>query len=91
MADQRDPQFNSDAQRTATSVGASVTASRGIQGTVANLATIKTALPQPPDTADEPQARRASVQASPVDLFRSVLKGIFALLTKKRFYRTIPT
>jgi CHAT domain-containing protein len=48
---------------------ASVTASRGIQGTVANLATIKTALPQLPDTADELTRVGASVQASPADLF----------------------
>jgi CHAT domain-containing protein/tetratricopeptide (TPR) repeat protein len=64
-----DPQFNPDAQHTAASVVASVTASRGIQGTVANLAKIKTALPQLPDTAEELKRVGASVQASPADLF----------------------
>jgi CHAT domain-containing protein/tetratricopeptide (TPR) repeat protein len=64
-----DPQFNPDAQRTAAGVVASVTASRGIQGTVANLAKIKTALQQLPDTADELKRVGASVKARPTDLF----------------------
>jgi CHAT domain-containing protein len=64
-----DPLFNRDTQRPAAEVLASLTASRGIQGTVADLAMLKSALPQLPDTADELKQVGASVQASPTDLF----------------------
>jgi CHAT domain-containing protein len=62
-----DPWFNPD--RPAMEVVASVTASRGIQGTVADLATLKTALPQLPDTADELKRIGVAVAANSTDEF----------------------
>jgi CHAT domain-containing protein len=64
-----DPLFNPDAQRTAPGVAASVAASRGIQGTVADLAKIKTALPPLPDTADEVKRVAGGMPAGQADLF----------------------
>jgi CHAT domain-containing protein/tetratricopeptide (TPR) repeat protein len=64
-----DPLFNPDTPRPSAGVLASLTASRGIQGTVADLSTLKTALPQLPDTADELKRVGAGVAANPADLF----------------------
>jgi CHAT domain-containing protein len=60
------PWFNPD--RPAMGVVASVTASRGIQGRVADLATLKTTLPQLPDTADELTRIGLALAANPADL-----------------------
>jgi CHAT domain-containing protein len=64
-----DPLFDPGTQPAGSRVLASLTASRGIQGTVANLATLKTALPPLPETADELKRVGAGVAASPDDLF----------------------
>jgi CHAT domain-containing protein len=64
-----DPLFNPAAQPANSRVLASVTASRGIQSTIANLATLKTALPQLPETADELKRIGAGLAASSADLF----------------------
>jgi len=48
---------------------ANVTATRGIRGTVADLAELKTALPRLPETATELRKVAASVHADPADLF----------------------
>ena len=52
-----------------TGVAANVAAARGIRGTVADIAELKTALPPLPETADELKKVAASVHANPADLF----------------------
>jgi CHAT domain-containing protein len=64
-----DPLFNAAAQPANGRTLMTVTAARGIQGAVANLATLKSALPQLPDTADELKRVGVGVAASPADLF----------------------
>jgi CHAT domain-containing protein len=64
-----DPLFNPATQPANYRVLASVTASRGIGGTIANLATLRTALPQLPETADELKRIGAGLAANPADLF----------------------
>jgi CHAT domain-containing protein len=62
-----DPVFNPD--KPASGLVASLAASRGIQGTVADLGALKTALPQLPDTAEELRKIGVAVAATPADLF----------------------
>ena len=50
-------------------VAANVTASRGIRGSVADIAELRTALPPLPETADELKKVAASVHANPADIF----------------------
>ena len=60
----RDPQQLEQNVRIATDV----TASRGIRGTVADIAELKTALPPLPETANELREVAASVHADPADI-----------------------
>jgi CHAT domain-containing protein/Tfp pilus assembly protein PilF len=66
-----DPVFDTSPLRLAenTRAVANVTATRGIRGTVADLAELKTALPPLPETADELTKVAASVHANPADVF----------------------
>ena len=64
-----DPLFNQGTQPAGSRVLASVTASRGIRGTIADLATLKTSLPQLPETADELKRIGAGLAANPADMF----------------------
>ena len=75
-----DPVFDSDPQRLArnSSVAADVTASRGIRGTVADVAELRSALPPLPDTATELRTVGASVHADPAD----VILGAAATVTR---------
>jgi CHAT domain-containing protein/Flp pilus assembly protein TadD len=59
--------FNPDLQQNVR-VAAEITASRGIRGTVADVAELKTALPPLPETADELREVAASVKADPTDV-----------------------
>lgn len=61
-----DPVFS--AEQPTLRVAASVTASRGIQGTVANVTALKTALPALPETAEELTKVAAYVHANPADV-----------------------
>jgi CHAT domain-containing protein/Tfp pilus assembly protein PilF len=65
------PVFDAAAFRLAENdpVVAGLTASRGIRGTVANIAELKTVLGPLPETADELKRVAASVDADPSDLF----------------------
>jgi CHAT domain-containing protein len=64
-----DPVFDRDQQQLRNSrVAANVTASRGIRGTVADIAELRTALPPLPETADELRKVAASVRANPADV-----------------------
>ena len=65
-----DPVFDRDPRRLAQNarVAANVTASRGIRGTVADIAELKTALPPLPETANELREVAASVKADPADV-----------------------
>jgi CHAT domain-containing protein len=60
-----DPVFDRDQNAR---VVASVTAERGVRGTVANIEELKTALPRLPDTATELRQVAASVRADPADV-----------------------
>jgi CHAT domain-containing protein/Tfp pilus assembly protein PilF len=60
-----DPVFDQQNVR----VAADVTAARGIRGTVADIAELRTALPPLPETADELRKVAASVHANPADVF----------------------
>ena len=65
-----DPVFDRDQQQLrSVRVAANVTAARGIRGTVANLAELRTALPPLPETADELRKVAASVHANQADVF----------------------
>jgi CHAT domain-containing protein/Tfp pilus assembly protein PilF len=66
-----DPVFDQSLVRLAenTRAVANVTVMRGIRGTVADLAELKTALPPLPETADELKKVAASVHADPANLF----------------------
>jgi CHAT domain-containing protein/Tfp pilus assembly protein PilF len=65
-----DPVFDRDPKRLAQNarVAANVTASRGIRGTVADIAELRTALPPLPDTANELREVAASVHGDPADI-----------------------
>jgi CHAT domain-containing protein/tetratricopeptide (TPR) repeat protein len=65
-----DPVFDRDPQRLLQNprVAANVTASRGIRGTVADIAELRTALPPLPETAPELRDVAASVKATPADI-----------------------
>ena len=65
-----DPVFDRSPQQLAqnTRVVADVTAARGIRGTVADVAELKTALPPLPETATELRKVAASVHADPADV-----------------------
>ena len=65
-----DPVFDTSALRLAenTRAVANVTATRGIRGTVADIAELRKALPPLPETADELRKVAASVHANPADV-----------------------
>jgi CHAT domain-containing protein len=65
-----DPVFGHDPKQLAqnTRVAADVTAARGIRGTIADIAELKTALPPLPDTATELREVAASVHADRADI-----------------------
>ena len=64
-----DPVFDRDQQQLQNvRVAANVAASRGIRGTVADIAELRTALPPLPETADELRKVAASVHANPADV-----------------------
>jgi CHAT domain-containing protein/Flp pilus assembly protein TadD len=63
------PVFNRDRRQLQNvRVSANVTASRGIRGTIADIAELRTALPPLPETADELSKVAASVHADPAGL-----------------------
>ncbi len=64
-----DPVFDRDQQQLQNiRVAANVTASRGIRGTVADIAELRKALPPLPETADELRKVAAGVYADPIDV-----------------------
>ncbi len=65
-----DPVFDRNPQQLQRNarLAADVTASRGLRGTVADIAELKTALPPLPDTANELREVAASVRADPADI-----------------------
>jgi CHAT domain-containing protein len=64
-----DPVFDRDRQQLQNiRITASVTASRGFRGTVADIAELRTALPPLPETGDELKKVAASVHANPADV-----------------------
>jgi CHAT domain-containing protein len=64
-----DPVFERDRQLQNVRVAANVTAARGIRGTVADIAELRTALPPLPETATELKKVAASVNADGANLF----------------------
>jgi CHAT domain-containing protein/tetratricopeptide (TPR) repeat protein len=63
-----DPVFDPQRLQETTRLAANVAPSRGIRGTVADLAELRTALPPLPETADELRKVAASVYANPADI-----------------------
>ncbi len=63
-----DPVFDPQRLQQSTRLAANVAPSRGIRGTVAELAELRTALPPLPETADELRKVAASVHANPADI-----------------------
>jgi CHAT domain-containing protein len=63
-----DPVFDPQRLQQSTRLAANVAPSRGIRGTVADLAELRTALPPLPETADELRKVAASVYANPADI-----------------------
>ena len=63
-----DPVFDPRGLKQNARVAANVAASRGIRGTVADIAELRTALPPLPETADELRKVAASVHANPADV-----------------------
>ena len=68
-----DPVFDRDPQQLQNDrVAANVTAARGLRGTVADIAELRTALPPLPDTSNELREVAASVHADPADVILGV-------------------